>query len=37
MALTWSGELPVRVGRRLADAGYDVRQLLGEVKAVAPW
>jgi pilus assembly protein CpaF len=37
MALTWSGELPVRVGRRLADAGYDVRQLLGEVKAAAPW
>jgi len=32
-SLTWSGELPVRVGRRLADAGYDVRDLLGD-KAV---
>ena len=30
--LAWSGELPVRVGRRLADAGYDVRHLLGEAK-----
>ena len=28
--LVWSGEVPVRVGRRLAAAGYDVRQLLGE-------
>ena len=28
--LVWSGEVPVRVGRRLAAAGYDVRQLLGD-------
>ena len=34
--LAWSGEVPVRVGRRLASAGYDVRQLLGDV-AGAHW
>ena len=34
--LTWSGELPVRVGRRLADAGFDVRQLVGDTKG-NPW
>jgi pilus assembly protein CpaF len=26
--LRWSGELPVRLGRRLADAGYDLRRLV---------
>jgi pilus assembly protein CpaF len=31
-SLAWSGELPVRVGRRLADGGYDVRQLVGEAE-----
>lgn len=36
--LVWSGEVPVRVGRRLASAGYDVRQLLGDVSAAgATW
>jgi pilus assembly protein CpaF len=27
--LTWTGQLPVRLGRALADVGHDVRALLG--------
>ncbi|MGH9214557.1 MAG: CpaF family protein [Acidimicrobiales bacterium] len=27
-SLRWTGELPVRLGRRLADAGYDLRRLV---------
>jgi hypothetical protein len=29
-ALTWTGNLPVRAARALADAGHDVRRLLDD-------
>ncbi|HMG42783.1 MAG TPA: ATPase, T2SS/T4P/T4SS family [Acidimicrobiales bacterium] len=35
--LVWSGDVPIRVGRRLAAAGYDVRQLLGDATGGDPW
>jgi pilus assembly protein CpaF len=31
--LRWTGNIPVRAGRALADAGYDVRTLLGQPPA----
>ena len=34
--LVWSGEVPLRVARRLAAAGQDVRELLGSTTG-GPW
>ena len=34
--LRWTGNLPVRAGRALADAGYDVRTLLDESARARP-
>jgi pilus assembly protein CpaF len=35
--LRWSGSIPVRAARSLADAGYDVRDLLGTEPAGVAW